>query len=378
MKRIALLGSTGSIGQSTLQVVRHLKDQFQVVALSGHSNLDLLQKQIEEFQPKIVAVANQEKAEELRLRGVKAKIVFGQEGLSELVLHDEVNFVVMAIVGLAALSPTVAALKAKKPVALASKEVLVSAGDLVMDLAKKNGVPLLPIDSEHSALFQCLHGVKKEEVRRLIITASGGPFRNHKAEDLEKVTVDSALNHPTWQMGPKITVDSSTLMNKALEAIEAHYLFDISPDHIEVVIHPQSIIHSMVECIDGSILAQMSVPSMILPIQYAMTYPERHQGILEPFDFVKHGKLEFFAPDYHRFPSLQFAFHAMRAKGSVPNYLNAANEILVDRFLKKEISWLQIMKKLDTLINQHRNVPQDSLEAIFEVDTQARREAEIA
>lgn len=378
MKKIAVLGSTGSIGRSTLRVLKHLPDSFQLTALAAHSNIDLLSEQIREFQPEIVALFQKEKARELQKRFPEVRIVGGVEGLAEVASFSSVDFVVMAIVGMDALSPTIQAIKSRKSVALASKEVLVAAGEYITQLAKEHGVSLLPIDSEHSAIFQCIDGKNPKEIRRVILTASGGPFKNHSLQQLENVTVEEALAHPTWDMGAKITIDCSTLVNKGLEMIEARWLFNLPPEKIEVVIHPQSIVHSFIEFIDGSLLAQISEPNMIYPIQYALTYPERKQGCLPPFDFLKNGHLDFFPPDTKKFPALKLVQNSMEMGGSAPCYLNAANEVLVKRFLKQEISWRDISRRLESLLMQHRVVPTDSLDTILSIDQEARQEALIA
>ena len=372
-KRLTILGSTGSIGVQTLQVARHLG--LEVVSLAACGSIDLLFQQIQEFSPKIVAVFDERKAQELRERSPSTHIVSGVEGLKEAASYDESDLVISAITGAAGIAPTIAAIQSKKTIALANKEVLVAAGDLVMSLAQENGVEILPVDSEHSALFQCLENKKKEDVRRLILTASGGPFFHSSREFLEKITVEQALAHPSWKMGSKVTVDSSTLMNKGLEVIEAFHLFQRPLEEIEVVVHPQSVIHSMVEMRDGSMFAQMSEPSMLIPIQYAITWPERREGILPPFSFMKYPKLEFFAPEKGKFICLELAYEALRQGGSFPCYLNAANEILVKRFLQKEISWLEIGQKLERLLSLHKKNNKMTLESIFFVDAEARREA---
>lgn len=374
MKQIAILGSTGSIGCNALKVVRHLPN-FRVVALAARENIDLLEQQAKEFQPLIVAVFNPEKAKELKRRLPNQMIIPGMEGLKAVAACEQADMVISAIAGTLGLQPTVHAIKAKKNVGLANKEALVSGGSLVMRLAKENNIRLMPIDSEHSAIFQCLDGEKKSAINRIIITASGGPFRTFTKEQLEQITIDQALNHPNWKMGPKITIDCSTLMNKGLEVIEARWLFDLAPEKIEVIVHPQSIIHSMVEYQDRSILAQMGVPSMIVPIQYALTYPERAPGLLEPFDFVKNSKLEFYPPDFEKFPCLALAYEAMRQGGSLPCYMNAANEVLVEQFLAGKIGWREIAIHLERLMNRHKIRPADTLEEILDVDVQAREEA---
>lgn len=375
MKKIAILGSTGSIGKSTLHVVRHLKDEVQVDCLCAHSNIDLLEEQANEFRPQIVAIFDKEQAHLLQKRRPDLKVLAGLEGLMEAATWPTTNFVISAIVGSIGLIPTVEAIKAKKTIGLANKEVLVTAGELVSKLARENQVKLLPIDSEHSAIFQCLEGEESSFVRRLIITASGGPFRTRTDEELQSVGLEDALKHPTWNMGAKITVDSSTLMNKGLEVIEARWLFDISPEHIDVVIHPQSVIHSMVEFIDGSIMAQMSEPNMILPIQHVLTYPKRVKGILPFFDFTKNRSLEFFSPNFELFPCLGLALDAIKLGGSTPCYLNAANEVLVNRFLNKEISWYSIGKKLEKLMEQSPLSQLHDIDSILHVDREARKAA---
>ncbi len=375
MKNLAILGSTGSIGQNALKVVRHLPDSFRVKALAAHSNLELLAEQIHQFNPEIVAIYEENSAQELQSRFPNLTVVAGREGLEEVASYPTVDFVVMAIVGTAALSPTVAAIEAKKTIGLASKEVLVTAGEWITSLAQEYGVSLLPIDSEHSALFQCLEGRKTIDVQRVILTASGGPFYGRTREFLEKVSKKEALKHPNWSMGPKVTIDSSTLVNKGLEMIEARWLFNLPPEKIEVVVHPQSIVHSFVEFVDGTLLAQMHEPHMIYPIQYAMTYPERAPGFFPRFDFLKHPKLEFFPADTKTFSALALASEVMHQGGSAPCYFNAANEVLVDRFLKEEISWLGITERLEKLLSKHVIEYPKSLEPILAIDEQARKEA---
>lgn len=376
MKKLAILGSTGSIGKSTLEIIKHNPDDFSVSTLAACQNIELLAEQIAHFNPKLVAVYDEKKASELKERFPSLKIVSGEEGLIESAVHPSVDFVVMAIVGTSALKPTLAAIESGKAIGLANKEVLVAAGELITNLARQNKVSLQPIDSEHSALFQCLDGKSHSEVRKLILTASGGPFRTRTFEELSRITVEEALNHPTWKMGPKVTIDSSTLVNKGLEMIEARWLFDMPAEKIEVVIHPQSIVHSLVEFIDGSILAQASEPNMIYPIQYALTYPERKKGMFPPFDFMKNNTWTFFAPDHQKFPSLQLVRESIKRGGSAPCYLNAANEVLVSRFLNREISWLQIVQKLEKLLSRHRDIQPNCLEEILAVDREARAEAQ--
>ncbi len=373
-KSICVFGSTGSVGQTTLDVVRQMKDAFQIYALAAKSNIEILKKQIEEFSPKIVAVFDEDRARELRIAFPYLPIVSGKEGLEEIACADEAELVVMAMSGMEGLRATLSAIGAKKVLAIANKEILVSAGRMVMDEVKKHGTLLLPVDSEHSAIFQCLRK-ENAKVRRLILTASGGPFREYSSDRLKKVTLEEALSHPTYRMGKKITVDSSTLMNKGLEVIEAHYLFGVDANQIEVVVHPQSVIHSFVEFIDGSILSQASEPNMFFPLQYALAYPERRENHLPSFDFHRYPKLEFFPPDREKFPCLSLAYEALKVKKSMPCVLNAANEVLVERFLQKKISWIDIGQKLEKIISSHREVELVDLEVLFEVDQEARREA---
>ncbi len=372
-KRIALLGSTGSIGTSALQVVRHLNGELEIAALAAKSNIDLLEKQAKEFSPKVVAVFDEGAALQLQKRIPHIPVLAGVDGLKAVASFSGADFAMLAMTGSAGLEPALAAIGAGKQIGLANKEVLVSAGELVSGLARQKGVELLPVDSEHSALFQCLKGEKMGQVRRLILTASGGPFRTES--DLSRITPEQALAHPNWRMGPKVTIDSSTLINKGFEMIEARWLFDIDPARIEAVIHPQSRIHSCVEFIDGSMLAQMSDPDMILPIQYALTYPERRPGLMPPYDFIKNGTLTFFPPDKEKFRCLKLSIDAMRAGRSYPCFLNAANEVLVDRFLNKKISWIEIGVKLEKLISSHEPQNLLTLEAILEVDSLARKKA---
>ena len=373
MKKISILGSTGSIGKNTLEVAKHLG--YEVVALSAHSTIDLLEKQVLEWRPKCVAVFDKKKAFELKKRIPEVVVVSGIEGLIEVATLPQVDFVVSAIVGAAGILPTLKAIEAGKTIGLANKEVLIAAGELIMSAAKKQGVNILPIDSEHSAIFQCLQGECSSGINRIILTASGGPFRGRTAEQLEGITPSSALKHPTWKMGKKITIDSSTLMNKGLEVIEAKFLFDVPLEKIDVVVHPQSIVHSFVEFIDGSLLSQLGEHDMKIPIQYALTYPKRKKGIVPCFDFNKYSKLEFFSPEWGKFPCLGLAYEAAKTGGTLPCFMNAANEVLVERFLEGKISWTQIGKKLETLMGAHRSEPQESLDTLFEVDREARKMA---
>ncbi len=374
MKRISIIGSTGSIGQNTLKIAKHLEN-VKVVAIAANSNIDLLEKQALEFSPQLIGVYNKDKALELKKRLPHIEVVGGVEGINAVAAHSDTNFVVSAMTGTLGLIPTLTAIQSGKDIGLANKEALVSGGSLVMQLVKEKGVKLLPIDSEHSAIFQCLNGEKNAFVRRLILTSSGGPFRQFTKEALQRVTVDEALCHPTWTMGPKVTIDSSTLMNKGLEMIEAHWLFQMPVDKIDVIIHPQSIIHSMCEFVDNSIMAQMGYPNMITPIQYALTYPERKIGMMESFDFVKHNQLQFFIPDLEKFPCLRLAYEAAKMSGSLTCYMNAANEVLVNRCLERQISWQQISQKLEQLMLAHSIIPINTIDNVLEVDALARNDA---
>lgn len=375
MKRIALLGSTGSVGRSTLDVVRHLPAELQIVALAARSNLDLLEQQVKEFHPAIVAIGDVDKAIEFQKRLPNQYVVAGEAGLCEAAVFDKADLTMLAMAGNGGLKPALHAIEAGKQIALANKEILVCAGELIMRRAREKGVKLIPVDSEHCALFQCLKGNDRQSLRRLILTASGGPFRTFSQDRLSSITIDQALFHPNWRMGPKITIDSSTLMNKGLELIEARYLFDCPISSMDVVIHPQSVIHSLVEYCDGSMLAQMSEPDMALPIQYALTYPQRQKGRLAPFDFLKHPQLTFEAPDRKRFPCLRLAEEALRLGQSYPAFINAANEVLVNRFLNKEIRWIEIASKLEKLMSFHQAADVLTLDAILAIDIEAREKA---
>lgn len=376
MKYLSILGSTGSIGKNCLAVARHLGvETVQIVALAAKSNIDLLEQQAREFGPQFVAVYDLDQARELQKRIPAIPVIGGMEGLEAVAVCSQANLVISAISGAIGLAPTVAAIKAGKNIGFANKEVLVSGGELVMSLVRKHGIELIPIDSELTAIFQCLKGESAKVVKRILITASGGPFRNYTAAQLETVTVDHALNHPNYRMGPKVTIDSSTLMNKGLEMIEAHWLFQVPLKNIEVVVHPQQIIHSMVEFIDNSMLAQMCEPDMLVPIQYAITYPKRYDGLLPPFDFLKNPTLQFLLPDTDKFRCLKLAYDAIRCGGSLPCYMNAANEVLVHQFLNKEIAWTDIAFRLENLMSRHSVRPVSSLADIFDVDQVAREEA---
>ncbi len=355
MKTISLLGSTGSIGTQTLEVIRYNKD-IKVSALAAGNNITLLEEQIREFNPKIVCVFNEEKAVELKknISDMEVEVVTGMDGLIACAIEESASMVVTAVVGMIGILPTIEAIKAKKDIALANKETLVTAGHIIMPLIKEYGVKLLPVDSEHSAIFQSLQGCNNhEEISKIILTASGGPFRGRKREELKNIQVEDALKHPNWAMGRKITIDSSTMVNKGLEVMEAKWLFDVSLDQIEVVIQPQSVIHSAVEFRDGGIIAQLGTPDMKLPIQYALYYPERKYLPGDRLDLFSLAKLDFYKPDYENFPGLALAFEAMRIGGSMPTVYNAANELAVDKFLNREISYLAITDVIKRSMQNH-------------------------
>ncbi len=373
MKKLAILGSTGSIGTQTLEVVHANPDKFKVVALSGGTNIALLKKQIELFSPQLVAVKDKELMNRLK-EEIKSdvKIVYGEEGLIEVATYHDADFVVTAVVGSVGLKPTIKAIEAGKHIGLANKETLVSAGHIVMDKAIKYNVPIIPIDSEHSAIFQSLNDKHIEQVRRIILTASGGSFRNKSRDELKNVTLSEALNHPNWSMGAKITIDSATMMNKGLEVIEAHWLFNMGFDKIDVLIHPESIIHSMVEYNDKAVIAELGTPDMKVPIQYALSYPERIELNTEPLDLTKIGSLNFYEPDFERFPSLKLAYQCGIDGGTMPTVLNAANEVVVDAFLKGRIPFIEIENLIEETLNKHNRIALPSLEEIFETDDWAR------
>ena len=357
MKKLSVLGSTGSIGVSTLDIAAAHPEQFQVVALTAGTNLKLLAEQVRRFRPSLVAVLRQEDEPLLRdMLGTAApEILSGLEGLMACAVHTEVQMVVSAIVGAAGLVPTMAAIESGKDIALANKETLVTAGALVMEAIRRKGVRLYPVDSEHSAIFQSLEGHRRDDVRRLILTASGGPFRDKALAELKQVTPSDALAHPNWSMGRKISIDSATMMNKGLEVIEARWLFDLPGDRIDVHIHPQSIVHSMVEYVDGSVIAQLGIPDMKTPIAYALSYPERLPLNLPALDLCTLGSLTFSRPDYQRFACLGLAYEALREDGTAPAVLNAANEVAVEAFLNKEITFLAIPEILRRVLDTHRN-----------------------
>jgi 1-deoxy-D-xylulose-5-phosphate reductoisomerase len=375
MKKIAILGSTGSIGLNALEVIARSPEHYSAIALTAGRNVELLTTQIEKFRPVGVAVLEEDLAEILRARLDKTyptEVLSGTEGFVHLATLQEVDTVVSAMTGAAGLVPTYAAIEAGKDIALANKETLVMAGPLIMDAAKRQKITILPIDSEHSAILQSLQGHPREDVRRIILTASGGPFRNFPFGDMEKVTPGQALNHPTWNMGKKISIDSATLMNKGLEAIEAKWFFDLRMDQISIVIHPQSIIHSMVEYRDGSIIAQMGIPHMITPISYALSYPRHIENHLVPLHLDEIGTLTFQKPDLKKFPCLDLALEAGEIGQSMPAVMNGANEIAVDAFLNGKIGFLQIPMLIRRTMEAHRTSPIDSIEKVMETDSWAR------
>lgn len=377
-KKISILGSTGSIGKNALHIASQHKEKIEVVAIAARQNIDLLEKQALEHQPKLVAVFDEDQAMRLQQRLPNIPVLGGVEGLCAVAAYDSADTVVAAIVGSIGLIPTIEAIKAKKTIALANKEVLVAAGECIVPLAKAHGVSLIPVDSEHSAIFQCIDGEDRAAISRILLTSSGGPFREWTTERLRHITVEDALKHPNFSMGAKITIDSSTMMNKGLEIIEAYWLFGLSIKQIEVIVHPQQKIHGIVEFNDGSILAQMCEPDMIIPIQYAMTYPERCRGLLKPYDFINNNRLDFYQPDTTRFRCLDLAYHAIRTGGSLPCYMNAANETLVHRFLSREISWFDIGEKLESLMMRHDIACTPTLEELLNIDREARGQAQSA
>ncbi len=378
MKAIAILGSTGSVGVTTLDLIERFRDRFEVAALAAGRNLERLAEQVRRFQPRMVSVADAECA--TRLRGLvgsgTVRIVHGIEGAEEVATCDGASLVVSAMVGALGLRPTLAAIRAGKDIAFANKEVLVVAGAIVTRAARQSGAHLIPVDSEHNAIFQCLEGRNPATLKRIILTASGGPFLRLAHERFAKVSVAEALRHPTWQMGSKITIDSATLMNKGLEVIEAHWLFALPPERISVLIHPQSIVHSMVELVDGSVIAEMAVPDMAIPIAYALAYPERVPlDHLKPFSLAEHRELTFEEPDHERFPCLQLAYEALAAGGTMPACLSAANEVLVAAFLDGRVGFTDIARHIEAVMSAHRAAEPRSLEDVLEVDGWARAEA---
>ena len=369
MKKIAILGCTGSIGTQTLEVVRENRD-IEVLGLAAGGNVELLEKQAREFRPQLIAVWTEEKAKELRakLRDTDIRVTSGMEGLIEVSTMYDVEILVTAIVGMIGIRPTVEAIKAGKDIALANKETLVTAGHIIMPLAKENHVSILPVDSEHSAIFQSLRGNEAKAVSKILLTASGGPFRGKREEDLLDIRVEDALRHPNWSMGQKITIDSSTMVNKGLEVIEAKWLFGVDVDRVQVVVQPQSIIHSMVEYVDGAIMAELGTPDMKLPIQYALYYPERRNLPGERLDFWSLGSLDFEKPDMDTFYGLKLAYDAGRAGGTLPTVFNAANELAVKQFLNREIKYLEIIEIIEDCMKAHKNVDDPPLEQILDTE----------
>ncbi len=369
MKKIAILGSTGSIGTQTLDVVRNQGD-IQVTAMAAGSNITLLEKQIREFHPSLVAVWDEKKALELKanVADLPVKVVTGMDGLLEVATEKEATIVVTAIVGMIGIRPTIAAMEAGKDIALANKETLVTAGHIIMPLAEKMGVKILPVDSEHSAIFQSLNGEHGNKIHKILLTASGGPFRGRTREQMASVQVEDALKHPNWSMGRKITIDSSTMVNKGLEVMEAHWLFDVDMDQVQVVVQPQSIIHSMVEYEDGAVIAQLGTPDMRLPIQYALYYPERRYLPGDRLDFWKLSQITFEKPDLENFHGLALAYEAGRRGGSLPTVFNAANEYAVAKFLNREISYLEITDMIQKAMENHKVIDNPTVEQILETE----------
>lgn len=369
MKRIAILGSTGSIGTQTLEIVRKEPD-LQVVALAAGTNVDLMEKQVREFHPVLAAMWSEEAARDLRTRlaDLSVRVVYGMEGLLETAVCEQSEILVTAIVGMIGIRPTIAAIEHHKTIALANKETLVTAGHIIMPLAARNGVAVLPVDSEHSAIFQSLHGENRERVSRILLTASGGPFRGKTREQLGMMTVEDALKHPNWSMGKKVTIDSASLVNKGLEVMEAKWLFDVGLEQIQVVVHPQSILHSAVEYVDGGIMAQLGVPDMKLPIQYALFYPDRRPMDNGRVDFFRLGQLTFEKPDTETFRGLALAYRAAETGGTMPTVFNAANEKAVALFLQKQITFLQIPELIERSMEQHCATEDPTVEQILEAE----------
>ena len=371
-RKIGILGSTGSIGTQTLEIVRSNPD-FKVIALAAGSNVDLMEKQAREFQPELCVMWTEEAAKELRLRlsDTSVTVLAGMDGLLTLAVMPEIQILVTAIVGMIGLRPTIAAIKAGKIIALANKETLVTAGHIIIPLAAEMQVPILPVDSEHSAIFQSMCGQSRKKVSKILLTASGGPFRGKKRQELLDITVEDALKHPNWSMGRKITIDSATLVNKGLEVIEAKWLFEVEPENIQVVVHPQSVIHSMVEYVDGAVIAQLGVPDMKLPIQYALTYPDRRPMEGKKLDFYELSSMTFEKPDTDTFRGLSMAYDAIAAGGSMPTVFNAANEKAVSLFLNREIKFLEIYDLIQGAMNNHKVKENPTVEEILEAEAEA-------
>lgn len=376
-RSIAILGSTGSIGTQALDVVRQHPDRFEVYALTANNSIDLLIKQAREFEPEVVVIGNEAKYKELKeaLKDLPMKVWAGSDAIAQVAESEPIDMVLTAMVGYAGLKPTIHAIKAKKAIALANKETLVVAGELIIDLALQNRVPILPVDSEHSAIFQCLVG-EHSPIEKILLTASGGPFRKHSLEQLATVTKAQALKHPNWEMGAKITIDSASLMNKGFEMIEAKWLFDVEPDKVQVVVHPESIIHSMVQFEDASIIAQLGMPDMRLPIQYALAYPERLKSNFERLDIFKLAKMTFEEADTKKFRNLAFAYDAARTKGNMPCILNAANEIVVAAFLKDKVGFLEMSDIIEKTMQKASFIKSPTYEDYVATDSEARRIAQ--
>lgn len=370
MKKIAILGSTGSIGTQTLDIVRNYSEELQVVALAAGSNVELLEKQIREFRPQVVAMWSEKAALDLkqRISDLEVSVLTGMEGLLAISVLPEVEVLVTAIVGMIGIRPTIEAIKAGKDIALANKETLVCAGHIIMPLAKEHNVSILPVDSEHSAIFQSLNGEPKNRISKILLTASGGPFRGKTREELQNMQVEDALKHPNWSMGRKITIDSSTLVNKGLEVMEAKWLFGVEPEQIQVVVHPQSIIHSMVEYVDGAVIAQLGIPDMKLPIQYALFYPDRRVMNEKKLDFFELQNMTFEKPDTETFYGLKLAYEALRSGGNIPTIYNAANEKAVALFLEKRISYLQIPEMIERSMSKIPRIENPDVEQILETE----------
>ena len=373
MKKLSVLGSTGSIGTQALEVVRNNGD-IQVTALAAGTNISLLEKQIREFQPSLACVWDPGKARELKtaVADLPVRVVSGMEGLLETATEPESEIVLTAVVGMIGIRPTIAAIEAGKDIALANKETLVTAGHIIMALARENGVRILPVDSEHSAIFQCLNGENRGQIHKILLTASGGPFRGRTMEEMRDVTVEDALKHPNWAMGRKITIDSSTMVNKGLEVMEARWLFDVEMDQIQVVVQPKSVIHSMVEFEDGAVMAQLGTPDMKLPIQYALYYPERRFLPGERLDFWKLNQISFEKPDFDNFPGLRLAYEAGKTGGSLPTVYNAANEFAVNEFLNRKISYPDIPKMIEKAMGNHKTADNPSVAQILEAEEETR------
>ncbi|MDD5458752.1 MAG: 1-deoxy-D-xylulose-5-phosphate reductoisomerase [Phycisphaerae bacterium] len=374
-KRIAILGSTGSIGKNALRVIEALGDGYEVCALSANSSVELLSEQVKRYHPRYAAVTDESCVEKFRglVAGIDIEVLSGPEGLERIAAVDDIDIVLTAVVGAAGLGSVLTAAENGKTIAIANKEPLVVAGQLLMRTARENGVTIVPVDSEHSAIFQALQAGRREDVKKIILTGSGGPFRGKTIEQIENASRDDALNHPVWNMGPKITVDSATMMNKALEVIEARWLFDIPVDKIEVLIHPQSVIHSMVEFVDGSIIAQMGTPDMCVPIQYALTYPARAEGIARHLQLDKLSTLTFEKPDTEVFRALKLGYDVARTGGTAAAVFNAANEAAVELFLNGRIQFLDITRLIEQTLEHHEVIPQPNLEQLLETDKAARK-----